>query len=114
MDNLSPERRKRIERAKSQYGKPYVWGAVGPDSFDCSGFVSYCLSGENIRLGTTYTFLTWPHTTNPQPGDICVNEAHCGLYVGDGKMIHCSTVNGVDGVQDGTVQSGMVYVTYNN
>ena len=35
-----------VSRAYSQLGKPYVWGAFGPDSFDCSGFVSYCLTGS--------------------------------------------------------------------
>ena len=41
-----------VSRAYSQLGKPYVWGACGPSSFDCSGFVSYCLTGSYTRLGT--------------------------------------------------------------
>ena len=41
-----------VSRAYSQLGKPYVWGACGPNSFDCSGFVSYCLTGSYSRLGT--------------------------------------------------------------
>ena len=46
-----------VSRAYSQLGKPYVWGACGPSSFDCSGFVSYCLTGSYTRLGTTLTFM---------------------------------------------------------
>ena len=46
-----------VSRAYSQLGKPYVWGACGPNSFDCSGFVSYCLTGSYSRLGTTLTFM---------------------------------------------------------
>ena len=48
-----------VSRAYSQLGKPYVWGACGPSSFDCSGFVSYCLTGSYTRLGTTLTFMGW-------------------------------------------------------
>ena len=48
-----------VDRAYSWVGKAeYVWGACSPGAFDCSGFVSYCLTGAYSRLGTTYTFLT--------------------------------------------------------
>ena len=39
-----------VSRAYSQLGKPYVWGACGPNSFDCSGFVSYCLTGIHVLV----------------------------------------------------------------
>ena len=55
-----------VSRAYSQLGKPYVWGACGPSSFDCSGFVSYCLTGSYTRLGTTLTFMGWTRVSNPQ------------------------------------------------
>lgn len=100
-----------VDRAYSYIGNAeYVWGACSPGAFDCSGFVSYCLTGAYSRLGTTYTFLGWPHTSNPQPGDVAVNESHCGIYIGGGQMIHCATY-GV-GVIIGPVQSGMVFVRY--
>lgn len=99
-----------VDRAYSKLGYPYVWGAYGPDSFDCSGFVSYCLSGSYIRLGTTYTFLGYQQVSDPQPGDICVNAGHCGIYIGGGQMIHAAT-EGV-GVIIGPVQGGMIYVRY--
>ena len=59
-----------VSRAYSQLGKPYEWGAYGPNSFDCSGFVSYCLTGSYTRLGTTLTFMGWTRVSNPQPGDV--------------------------------------------
>ncbi|HIS39727.1 MAG TPA: C40 family peptidase [Candidatus Aphodovivens avistercoris] len=100
-----------VDRAYSYIGNAeYVWGACSPGAFDCSGFVAYCLTGAYSRLGTTYTFLNWPHTSNPQPGDVAVNENHCGIYIGGGQMIHCATY-GV-GVIIGPVQSGMVFVRY--
>ncbi len=98
-----------VDRAYSQYGKPYVWAAVGPGSFDCSGFVSYCLTGSFSRLGTTYTFLGYTAVTDPQPGDICVNAQHCGIYVGGGNMVHCSVSRGV---VEAPVWSSMVYRRY--
>lgn len=100
-----------VDRAYGWVGNAeYVWGACSPGSFDCSGFVSYCLTGSYSRLGTTYTFLAWPQVSDPQPGDVCVNAGHCGIYIGGGQMIHAAT-EGV-GVVVGPVQSGMIYVRY--
>ena len=100
-----------VDRAYSYIGNAeYVWGACSPGAFDCSGFVAYCLTGNYSRLGTTYTFLGWPRVSDPQPGDVCVNAGHCGIYIGNGQMIHCADV-GI-GVIIGPVQSGMVYVRY--
>lgn len=100
-----------VDRAYSWVGRAeYVWGGCSPGAFDCSGFVSYCLTGSYSRLGTTYTFLTWPRTNDPQPGDVAVNSGHTGIYIGGGQMIHCATY-GV-GVIVGPVQSGMVFVRY--
>lgn len=100
-----------VERAWYWVGKAeYVWGACSPGAFDCSGFVSHCLTGGYSRLGTTYTFLGWPRVSDPQPGDIAVNAQHCGVYIGNGQMIHAAT-EGV-GVIVGPVQAGMVFVRY--
>ena len=92
-----------VSRAYSQLGKPYVWGACGPSSFDCSGFVSYCLTGSYTRLGTTLTFMGWTRVSNPQPGDVVTTATHCGIYIGNGP--HTGDV-----VKVGPVQSGMIYV----
>ena len=97
-----------VSRAYSQLGKPYVWGACGPDSFDCSGFVSYCLTGSYTRIGTTTTFMGWTRVSNPQPGDVVTTANHCGIYIGNGQMIHAPHTGDV--VKVGPVQSGMIYV----
>lgn len=99
-----------VNRAYSQLGKPYQWGAVGPNSFDCSGLVSYCLTGSYSRLGTTGTFMGWTRVSSPQPGDICVNSHHCGIYIGGGQMIHAPRTGDV--VKVSSVHSGMIYVRY--
>ena len=99
-----------VNRAYSQLGKPYKWDTVGPNSFDCSGLVSYCLTGSYSRLGTTGTFMGWTRVSNPQPGDICVNSHHCGIYIGGGQMIHAPRTGDV--VKVSSVHSDMIYVRY--
>lgn len=105
-----------VDRARSWIGRAdYVWGACSPGAFDCSGFVSYCLTGNYVRLGTTETFMGWPQVSNPQPGDVCVihdpyGSQHTGIYSGNGMMIHAATY-GV-GVIEGPVQPGMIFVRY--
>lgn len=101
-----------VERAQAECGKPYVWGACGPSSYDCSGLVGYCVTGEYARIGTTYTFMGWPQVAEPRPGDVCTSSSHCGIYIGDGQMIHAPQSGDV--VKVGPVQSGMVYVRYPN
>ena len=80
---------------------PYVWGGSSPaTSFDCSGYLSWVLNqcGWNVgRLGATGLYNYCTPTSDPQPGDLvffvgtydtdCVS--HCGLYLGDGMMLHC-------------------------
>ena len=112
-NSASGNRTEIIERAKAEMGKPYVWTAVGPDGYDCSGFVSYALTGEHKRIGTTLTFWNWEETDNPQPGDVCViddgtGHGHTGIYLGDGQMIHAAYA----GIKIGPVQDGMKIVLY--
>ena len=101
-----------VGRAYSQLGKAYGYDdpsyGAGPSSYDCSGFVAFCLSGSYSRMGSTSTFLGWNRVTDPQPGDVAVNSEHCGIYIGGGQMIHSATY-GV-GVIVGPVQGGMVFV----
>ena len=80
-----------LERAVLVLGTPYQWGAVGPEGYDCSGLVSYCITGVHARIGTTSTFMGWPRVSNPMPGDICTNSNHCGIYVSPSTMIHAPT-----------------------
>lgn len=108
--NLSADRQAAVKRAYEEQGKPYAWGATGPDSYDCSGLVGYCLTGSHSRLGTTYTFAAWSHTSSPVPGDVCLSASHAGIYIGDSKMIHAPKAGDV--VKIGPVQSGMWYCVY--
>ena len=97
------------DRACSYIGNAsYVWGACSPGAFDCSGFVSYCLTGAYGRIGTTYTFMAWPQPSDPQPGDVCTNWVHCGIYAGGGEMIHCSST--YSNVVRAGMHSGMIIV----
>lgn len=82
--------------AMGQQGKPYRYGAAGPNSFDCSGLTKYCFAQVGIEL---------PHSSssqsglgeavareNLQPGDLVFfggsRVNHAGIYVGDGNFIH--------------------------
>ena len=60
-----------VSRAKSALGKPYVWGAVGPNAFDCSGLVGFCLTGKYKRSYTSSSFAGLPEVSDPRPGDVC-------------------------------------------
>ena len=103
-----------VSRAYSKLGCAYSWGGIGPNSFDCSGFVSYCLTGRYCRLGTTGTFMGWTRVSDPQPGDVVVNSYHTGIYIGNGQMIHASDYN--TGVIIRSVAAGMnnnyIFVRY--
>lgn len=97
-----------VGRAKQELGKPYAWGGIGPDSYDASGFVSYCLTGVYGRIGTPSTFMGWPRAANPAPGDVCVSSGHCGIYVSPGTMIHAPGPGQT--VSCGPIQGGMIIV----
>ena len=103
-----------VSRAYSKLGYAYSWGGIGPNSFDCSGFVSYCLTGRYCRLGTTVDFMGWTRVSDPQPGDVVVNSYHTGIYIGNGQMIHASDYK--TGVIISSVAAGMnnnyIFVRY--
>ena len=103
-----------VSRAKSALGKPYVWGAVGPDAFDCSGLVGFCLTGKYKRTYTSSSFAGLPEVSDPRPGDVCYRVGHVGIYVGGGQMIHASDYN--TGVIISSVAAGMnnnyIFVRY--
>lgn len=78
-------------------GRPYVFGATGPDSFDCSGFTSYVYRnavGREITR-TTYSQINQGRPVSRdqlQPGDLIFTNGveHVGIYVGGGQMIHAA------------------------
>lgn len=96
-----------VSRAYGELGKPYEFGAVGPGSYDCSGLVSYCVSGAHTRIGTTTIFMGWP-SSEAVPGAICTSSYHCGVYIGGGQMIN-ATMPG-DCVRITPVQDDMIFV----
>ena len=90
-----------ISIASSKIGSPYVWGSKGPNAFDCSGFVYWCLNQAGV--GTSY--MTSSGWRNPgrfqkvgaselQAGDIVVVSGHVGIYAGGGTVIDASSSNG--------------------
>ena len=98
-----------VDRAMAMLGHSYQYGATGANgSFDCSGLVGYALTGTYDRIGNTTTFMNYNRVSDPQPGDICVNAGHTGIYIGNGQMIHAA--DEATGVVIGKVQSGMIYV----
>ena len=83
-----------LNEAYAQLGKPYVWGATGADTFDCSGFTQYVYkhaTGIDISR-TTYTQIDVGQPVSQdqlQPGDLVFPHAgHVGIYVGNGQMIN--------------------------
>jgi cell wall-associated NlpC family hydrolase len=81
--------------AEAQVGKPYVWGATGPDAYDCSGLVQAAWAAAGVALPrTTYDQINAGHrvsTADLQPGDLVFYYAgvsHVGMYVGNGEIVH--------------------------
>ncbi|MFH9421193.1 NlpC/P60 family protein [Streptomyces sp. NPDC017529] len=86
---------KALAFARAQMGKPYVWGATGPNSYDCSGLTQAAWKAAGVSLPRT----TWDQvkagdrvaTKDLKPGDLVFfynDISHVGMYIGDGKMIH--------------------------
>ncbi|MFS8200777.1 NlpC/P60 family protein [Streptomyces sp. CWNU-52B] len=86
---------KALAFARAQIGKPYVWGASGPGSYDCSGLTQAAWKAAGVTLPRT----TWDQVetgttvsvNNAQPGDLVFfydDISHVGIYIGDGMMIH--------------------------
>ncbi|MGY1752613.1 NlpC/P60 family protein [Blastococcus sp. SYSU D01042] len=87
-----------VDTALAQVGDRYVWGAGGPDAFDCSGLTSYAYAAAGVSL---------PHSSRSQsqmgtpvsrgelqPGDLIFfysPVSHVGMYIGNGQMVHAST-----------------------
>ncbi|WEB40886.1 NlpC/P60 family protein [Streptomyces yunnanensis] len=86
---------KALAFARSQIGKPYVWGATGPSSYDCSGLTQAAWRAAGVDLPRT----TWDQvkvgtrvsSSDLQPGDLVFffnDISHVGMYIGGGEMIH--------------------------
>ena len=91
-----------IEVAKSKLGCPYVRAGKGPDVFDCSGFVYWCLRKIGVNIGYM-TSAGWRDCTryetvsslgSVKAGDIIVFKGHVGIALGGGQMIDASSSDG--------------------
>ena len=99
--STSSQRELVTDEAETHLGKPYSYGADGPNAFDCSGLVQYCFqsigvsvprsSGDYGSLGNEVS------AEQALPGDIvCFNTSgkgisHVGIYLGDGEFIHAAS-----------------------
>ena len=86
---------KALAFARAQIGKPYVWGATGPGSYDCSGLTQAAWKAAGVTVPRTTYDQVNAGTTVPvsqaQPGDLVFfydDVTHVGIYVGNGMMIH--------------------------
>ncbi|MEU5042549.1 C40 family peptidase [Streptomyces griseorubiginosus] len=86
---------KALAFARAQIGKPYVWGATGPGSYDCSGLTQAAWKAAGVSLPrVTYDQVnagTTVSLADAQPGDLVFfydGITHVGLYIGNGMMIH--------------------------
>ena len=100
---------KLISIAKKQLGDTYILGKSGPDSFDCSGLVYYCLRQVNVYtrrlnaagLSKTTSWTKVSDIDDVQRGDLLFFKSddsstvgHVGIYIGGGEMIDASSANG--------------------
>jgi cell wall-associated NlpC family hydrolase len=97
-----------VETAKAQLGKRYRLGGISPEKgFDCSGLVQYVMSAFKLDVPRTARqqakagFAITRDTSRLLPGDLLTfgwskksNVSHIGIYIGDGKFIHASSVAG--------------------
>ncbi|WP_112139591.1 C40 family peptidase [Glycomyces dulcitolivorans] len=95
-----------VEFARDQLGESYVYGAAGPDTWDCSGLVvgAYDVSGISL---THSTYTLWDETSSIdrddlQPGDLVFYNGlgHVAIYIGDGQVIHAPKPGDVVKISD--------------
>ena len=104
-----------VNTALAQQGKPYVWAAAGPNSYDCSGLTQFAYraagialphsSGMQSRVGTPVSLSAL------QPGDLLFfysPVSHVGMYIGNGQMVHAGTSGDVVKVIDLAYMPGLV------
>ena len=102
---------------------PYVYGASGPNSFDCSGFTMFVYKNFGVSLSHSATAQSYVgleiEKSDLEPGDLVFftdyetgyGIGHCGIYIGDGNFIHASSGSGYC-VKISTLLSGSYYNRY--
>lgn len=92
-----------ISAAESQRGKPYSYGAAGPDAYDCSGLVLWAFAHAGISLphytGAQWQYGSYVSGADLKPGDVVFfgtgdSPYHDGIYVGNGNMIDANHTGG--------------------
>ena len=99
----SPAAQKAIATALAQTGKPYVWGATGPNSFDCSGLMQYAAAAAGVKIPRVsedqYSQLPKVNPSDIRPGDLIFPSSsfdsngrpgHVMMYIGNGKCMAAS------------------------
>ena len=84
-----------VKTAYAQLGDPYVYGAAGPNAFDCSGLTMYAWNAAGVSLphsaAAQYSSLRHVSISNLQPGDLVFyysGISHVAIYIGGGRIIH--------------------------
>jgi len=108
-----------VAAAEAEVGKPYVYGAAGPDSYDCSGLMLWAWGKAGVSLSHSaqmqYSETTRVSVSDMQPGDIIFfgestgSIGHNAMYVGGGQMVeaaHTGTNIRIVPVRDGIVGAG--------
>ncbi|MFE4455799.1 C40 family peptidase [Nocardia tengchongensis] len=101
---------KAIETALSELGKPYVYGATGPNSFDCSGLTQYAARSAGVTIPRTsqeqYQRLPRVAPANIRPGDLIFTTfsqgapTHVMMYIGNGKCVEAPHTGAVVRIRD--------------
>ncbi|GHB67471.1 glycoside hydrolase [Streptomyces xanthochromogenes] len=93
--SASEQGKKAVKFATDQIGKKYIWGAAGPDTFDCSGLTSqaWLAAGHPIPRTSQEQWAQLPHVAikDMRPGDLVIyfaDATHVGMYIGDGAIVH--------------------------
>ncbi|MGW4158010.1 NlpC/P60 family protein [Streptomyces sp. NPDC004788] len=94
-EQATPAGKRAVEFATAQIGKPYVWGAEGPASYDCSGLTQSAWGAAGLSIPRTsqeqWRLLKHVDIKDMRPGDLIVyykDASHIGMYVGNGAIVH--------------------------
>ena len=99
VENAPPAAQAAVQAALSKVGSRYVWGATGPDSFDCSGLTSWAYAQAGVTIPRTsggQSGLPVVSLDALQPGDLITYYSpvsHVAMYIGNGQIVHASTAS---------------------
>ncbi len=86
-----------VQYAMAQVGDSYVYGAAGPDAFDCSGLtmMAWAAAGVSLPHSSSAQYGSGPHiaASDLQPGDLVFYYnpiSHVGIYIGNGMIVHAA------------------------